>query len=93
MPASQGLQSDLLVEATDTEYVPGTQASQAEADSDPFPDDHVPALQFWNEDAPGTGQCAPAGHSMQSDTDDDPFLDAYVPVAQGVGFTVPSLGQ
>ena len=53
----------------------------------------MPALQFWNEDPPGTGQYAPAGHSMQSDTDDDPFLDAYVPVAQGVGFTVPSLGQ
>ena len=93
MPASQGLQSDLLVEAANTEYVPGTQASQAEADLNPTTDDQVPALQFWNEDPPGTGQYAPAGHSMQSDTDDDPFLDAYVPVAQGVGFTVPSLGQ
>ena len=82
-----------MVAATDCEYVPGRQALQREADLDPVPDDHVPALQFSNDDPPGTGQYAPAGHSMQSDTDDDPFLDAYVPVAQGVGFTVPSLGQ
>ena len=93
MPASQAIQSDLLVAAANTEYVPGTQARQAEADLDPVPDDHVPALQFWNDDAPGTGQYAPTGHSMQCDNDGDPFLDAYVPVAQGVGFTVPSLGQ
>ena len=73
--------------------MPEGQALQREADLDPFSDDHVPALQFSNDDPPGTGQYAPAGHSMQSDTDDDPFLDAYVPVAQGVGFTVPSLGQ
>ena len=93
MPASQGLQSDWLVAATDSEYVPEGQALQREADLDPGPDDHVPALQFSNDDPPGTGQYAPAGHSLQSDARDDPFLDAYVPVAQGVGFTVPSLGQ
>ena len=66
---------------------------QREADLDRNTDDHVPALQFSNDDPPGTGQYAPAGHSLHSDADDDPFLDAYVPVAQGVGFTVPSLGQ
>ena len=93
MPASQGLQSDWLVTATDSEYVPEGQALQREADLDPGPDDHVPALQFWNNDPPGTGQYAPAGHSLHSDADVSPFLDAYVPVAQGVGFTVPSLGQ
>ena len=89
----QGIHLDRLVAATDSEYVPGRQARQTEADLDPGSGDHVPALQFWNEDAPGTGQYAPAGHSMQSDADVSPFLDAYVPVAQGVGFTVPSLGQ
>ena len=82
-----------MVAATDCEYVPGRQALQREADLDPGPDDHVPALQFSNDDAPGTGQYAPAGHSLHSDADVSPFLDAYVPVAQGVGFTVPSLGQ
>jgi hypothetical protein len=82
-----------LVAEVKTEYVPGGQAWHAEPDFAPTSDDHVPALQFSNDDPPGTGQYAPAGHSMQSDTDDDPFLDAYVPVAQGVGFTVPSLGQ
>ena len=93
MPVSQGLQSVWLVAATDSEYVPEGQAWQAEADLDPGPDDHVPTLQFSNDDPPGTGQYAPAGHSLQSDADDSPFLNAYVPVAQGVGFTVPSLGQ
>ena len=93
MPASQGLQSERLVAATDSEYVPEGQALQREADLDPGPDDHVPALQFSNDDPPGTGQYAPAGHVWQSDCDHDPFLDAYVPAAQGVGFTVPSLGQ
>ena len=93
MPAAQATHADWLVAAGNSEYVPEGQAWQAAADLDPFPDDHVPALQFWNDDAPGTGQYAPAGHSMQSDTDDDPFVDAYVPVAQGVGFTVPWLGQ
>ena len=87
------MQSDLLVEATDTEYVPGTQARQAEADLDPFPDDHVPALQFWNDDPPGTAQYAPAGHFRQSACDHDPLLHRYVPVPHGVGFTLPSLGQ
>ena len=82
-----------MVAATDSEYVPGRQARQTEADLDPGSGDHVPALQFWNNDPPGTGQYAPAGHSLHSDADVSPFLDAYVPVAQGVGFTVPSLGQ
>ena len=89
----QATHLDRLVAAADTEYVPEGQAWQSAADLDPTADDHVPALQFWNDDAPGTGQYAPTGHSLQSDTDDDPFLDAYVPVAQSVGLTVPSLGQ
>ena len=93
MPASQGLQSDRLVAATDSEYVPEGQAMQREADLDPGSGDHVPALQFSNDDPPGTGQYAPAGHLLHSDANVSPFLDAYVPVAQGVGFTVPSLGQ
>jgi len=93
VPAAQATHADWLVAATDSEYVPGRQARQTEADLDPGPDDHVPALQFWNNDPPGTGQYAPAGHSLHSDADVSPFLDAYVPVAQGVGFTVPSLGQ
>ena len=93
MPAAQATHADWLVAATDSEYVPGRQARQTEADLDPGPDDHVHALQFWNNDPPGTGQYAPAGHSLHSDADVSPFLDAYVPVAQGVGFTVPSLGQ
>ena len=93
MPAAQATHADWLVAATDSEYVPEGQALQREADLDPGPDDHVPALQFSNDDPPGTGQYAPAGHSLHSDADVSPFLDAYVPVAQGVGFTVPSLGQ
>ena len=93
MPSLQATHADWLVAAGDTEYVPEGQAWQSEADLDRATDDHVPALQFWNNDPPGTGQYAPAGHSLHSDADVSPFLDAYVPVAQGVGFTVPSLGQ
>ena len=73
--------------------MPEGQALQREADLDPFSDDHVPALQFWNDDPPGTAQYAPAGHFWQSDCDNDLLLDRNVPVPQAVGFTVPSLGQ
>jgi hypothetical protein len=54
---------------------------------------NVPALQFWYDAAPGTGQYAPTGQSWQSHFDQEPFLDKYVPVGHGVGLTVPSLGQ
>ena len=73
--------------------MPGGQAWQAEADLAPTSDDHVPALQFWNDDPPGTAQYAPAGHFRQSACDHDPLLDRYLPVPHGVGFTLPSLGQ
>ena len=75
------------------EYVPGGQAWQADADLAPTSDDHMPALQFWKDDAPGTGQYAPAGHTWHSDSDKEPFWNAYVPVGHGEGLTVPSLGQ
>jgi hypothetical protein len=93
VPASQATHADWLVAEVNTEYVPGGQASQAEAVLAPCLDDQVPALQFWYDDPPGTGQYAPAGQSRQSPAENDPLCAPYVPVAQGVGLTVPSLGQ
>ena len=93
VPAAHATHADWLVAAVELEYVPGSHARQTEADLAPTSDDHVPALQLWNDDPPGTGQNAPEGQSRQSSADDDPLFVPYVPVAQGVGLTVPSLGQ
>jgi hypothetical protein len=66
---------DWLVAPGKPEYVPGGQALHAEVDLAPTSNDHVPALQFWYDDAPGTGQYAPTGQSWQSHFDQEPFLD------------------
>ena len=74
VPEAHATHADRLVAAVELEYVPGSHARQTEADLAPTSDDHVPALQLWNDDPPGTGQYAPEGQTRQSSTDDEPLI-------------------